>query len=275
MSRDQHQPQDTVPRAGGPWATPLDQGGRPAGPPPLPTPVYQRRHRGLRLGGLALVGLVVAGGAASNVPEMVRDGEEETITLPADMRVLDLRAAAGEVVVRPVAEGQQPTVVASKHWSLREPTTSVGTAGDVTSLSLDCPPTGWVGRCYADWQVSVPADLTVLVRAEVGDVDVAGLTGEVEVRGSVGDVSVTGSPSTLSVTTSVGRVSASLEDPPESVRLRTSVGDVDLHLPSGVAYDVQDTSSLEEAVLDVQTSTTSPHHVQVGSSLGTVRVSDG
>lgn len=280
MSTAQHPPQDTPPPAGAPWVGPPPVG-HPGGPPPQPqpsaqpAPAYHRRHRPLRLGGAALVGLLVAGGAASNVPEMVRDAEVERLALPAGTQVLDLRAAAGEVVVRAAAEGEEPAVVADKHWSLGEPTTSVTTAGGVTSVALDCPPTGFVGRCYADWDVTVPADLSVVLRTEVGDVDVAGLTGDLEVHGSVGDVTVAGAPTTLDVTTSVGRVSATLEEPPDSVRLRTSVGDVDLRLPAGVAYDLVDASALERASVDVETSGTSPHRVEVGSSLGTVRVGDG
>jgi hypothetical protein len=244
-------------------------------PPPLPAPTYQRRHRGWRLAGLAAVGLLVAAGAASTVPEMVRDTQEEVFALPAGTIELDLRGDAGDIVLREAGPGREPGIVAEKHWSFREPTVEVSAAGGVTSASLDCPSLAQLGQCYASWTVTVPEGLKVVVRANVGDVDVAGLTGEVTVQGSVGDVQVSGAPSTLDVSTSVGSIDAALSEPASSVRLRSSVGDVDLRLPGDVAYDVQASSSLDAATVDVETSSDSDYEVDVETSVGSVSVTEG
>lgn len=248
--------------------------GTPATPPPLPTPTYHRRHRGFRVAGLAVVGLLVTAGAVSTVPEMVRDAEDEVFALPEGTAELHLRGDAGDVLVRGVADGQPTGITASKHWSFAEPTARVDTAGGVTSVFLDCTPVPF-GQCYADWAVAVPEGMKVVLRTSVGDVDVAGVTGDVTVDGSVGDVRVTGSPTTLEVTTSVGQVSAVLQEPAESVRLRSSVGDIDLRLPEGVTYDVRATSPLDPAAIGVETSDQSEYDVDVSTSVGSVVITDG
>lgn len=257
-------------------ATPYPHGSAghevPTVPPPLPSPTYHRRHRWLRLAGLGVVGLLVVAGAASTVPEMVRDTDQEVFVLPAGTVELDLRGGAGDVVLR---EGGEPGIVAEKHWSFREPRVRVSTTGGVTSASLDCSSPARLGQCWADWTVTVPAGVPVVVRAGVGDVDVAGLTGAVTVHGSVGDVQVSGAPSSLDVSTSVGSVDAVLSEPASSVRLRTSVGDVDLRLPGDVAYDVDAQAALDEPVVEVETSTTSGYDVDVRSSVGSVVITDG
>lgn len=243
-------------------------------PAPLTTPTYHRRHRGFRLAGLAVVGLLVVAGTVSTVPEMVRDSVDETFPLPAGTVELDVRGDAGDVVVREVAEGRPTGITASKHWSFREPTAEVTTAGGVTSVSLDCAP-GVVGQCYADWTIAVPPGLKVVVRPSVGDVDVSGVTGDVTVNGSVGDVRVSGAPSSLDVTTSVGAVSATLREPAESVRLRSSVGDIELRLPEGVEYDVRATSPLDPATVEVPTSGQSEYDVDLTTSVGSITVTGG
>lgn len=246
----------------------------PSAPPPLPAPTFHRRHRGFRLAGLALVGLVVAAGAMSTVPEMVRDAEDEVLALPEGTVELDLRGDIGDVVVREVASGRPTGITAHKHWSFREPAVRVDTAGGVTSVSLACTAAS-VGECYADWTVAVPEGLKLVLRPGVGDVDVSGVTGEVAVHGSVGDVQVSGAPSSLEVTTSVGQVDALLREPAESVRLRSSVGDIELRLPEGVAYDVRATSPLDETTVEVQTSDESGYDVDVTTGVGSVLVTDG
>ncbi|WP_156875722.1 DUF4097 family beta strand repeat-containing protein [Ornithinimicrobium pekingense] len=248
---------------------------RPGAPPPLPAPTYHRRHRGLRIAGLGVVGLLVLAGAASTVPEMVRDAEEEVHALPGGTVELDLSGDVGDVSVREVAAGQEPSVTASKHWSFREPTVEVSTTDAVTSVSLDCPRLARFGQCYADWDVLVPEGMAVVMRASVGDVDIADVTGAVTVRGSVGDVSVSGTPARLDASTSVGQIDVTLDEPVGTVRLRSSVGDVTLRLPAGVTYDVDAVSAVDEPVVQVQTSTTSPYAVDVSSSVGSVLVTDG
>lgn len=247
----------------------------PHAPPPLPAPVYHRRHRGVRLAGLAVVGVLVTSGVLSTVPQMVRDARDEAFVLPDGTVELNLRGDAGDVVVREVEDGRPTGITASKHWSFREPTARVDTAGGVTSVFLDCPPAPLVGQCYADWTVAVPAGTTVVLRAGLGDVDVSGVTGEVTVDGSVGDVRVAGSPSALDVTTSVGQVSAVLRDPAGSVRLRSDVGDIDLRLPEGVAYDVRASSPLDPATVEVETSDRSQYDVDVTTDVGSVVITDG
>lgn len=242
---------------------------------PLPAPAYARRHVPVRVVGGAAVALLVAGGVAATVPPMVEDAEHQVLTLPDGTVELVVLGDAGDVDVRAAAPGEEPVVTATKHWSFREPTPVVTTRGGVATVSLDCPPAAQFAQCYADWQVAVPAEMPVTVRASVGEVDVTGLTGDVTVDGSVGDVTVTGAPTSLQVTTSVGQISASLAEPPASVELRTGVGDVQLRLPDDATYDVRATATLDPAVVEVENDPASEHEVRVSSSVGSVLVTGG
>lgn len=243
-------------------------------PPPTTAPRYDPRHRPVRVAAAAGVALLTVGAAAMGVPEMVRDSRVQSFAVPEGTRELRVVSDVGDVDVRGVPDGGATGLSADKHWSFREPEARQETVGAVTTVSLECPGIATFGQCYADWTVAVPEDLKVVVRSTVGDVDLEGLTGDLVVTSSVGQVTVAASPSSLDVTTSVGDVSAVLGEPADRVSVRTSVGDVDLTLPGGVAYDVQ-ASSLDPADVRVETSPGSEHEVTVESSVGSVLVADG
>lgn len=260
----------------GPPTTPQDRV-PPAGPPDT-APTYDPRHRGLRVAGAAVVALAVVGSTVGSVPEMVRDAEVQEFALPDGTHELRISTDAGDVDVRSATADAAPGITAHKHWSFREPQARVDSSGGVTTVTMDCPGilagAMTFGQCYADWTVSVPEDVKVVVRTHVGDVDLTDLTGELVVTSSVGDVAVNGSPSRLDVSTSVGDVTAVLRDPADLVDVSTSVGDVVLTLPGDTSYDVR-ASSLEPADVQVDTSQESDHEVRVESSVGAVRISSG
>ena len=243
-------------------------------PPPSTAPRYDPRHRAVRVAAAGAVALVTVGAATMGVPDLVRDSDVQSFALPEGTRELRVVSDAGDVDVRGVAAGGQTGIDADKHWSFREPEVTLETVGAVTTVSMECRGIATLGQCYADWTVSVPEDLKVIVRSSVGDVDLAGLTGDLAVSSSVGAVTVAASPSSLDVATSVGDVSAVLGEPADRVSVRTSVGDVELTLPAGVTYDLR-ASSLDPADVLVQTSSSSEHEVTVESSVGSILVTDG
>lgn len=245
-------------------------------PPPAPpsTPRYDPRHRGVRVVGAAVVGLLTLGLAVGTVPEMVRDSQTQSFAVPEGTRELRIVGDVGDVDVRGVAAGLPTGISAEKHWSFREPHARAETSDGVTTLTMDCPGFPALGQCYADWDVAVPEDLDVVVRTSVGDVDAAGLVGDVVVRSSVGAVAVTGTPSSLDVSTGVGDVDAVLTTPAEQVLVRSGVGDVHVTLPGDVAYDLR-TKGMEPADVRVDTSSTSDYEVVLESGVGSVLVSEG
>ncbi|RIK15603.1 MAG: hypothetical protein DCC50_07585 [Acidobacteria bacterium] len=245
-------------------------------PPPSPpsAPRYDPRHRGLRVVGATVAGLLTLGLAVGTVPEMVRDSQTQSFTLPEGTRELRIVGDAGDVDLRGVAAGVPTGISAEKHWSFREPHARAETSDGVTTLTMDCPGFPALGQCYADWDVAVPEDLTVVVRTSVGDVDAAGLTGDVVVRSSVGGVKVAGAPSSLDVTTSVGDVEAVLTSPAERLVARSAVGDVRVTLPGDVAYDLR-TTGMDPADVRVETSSTSDYEVVLNSGVGSIVVTAG
>lgn len=243
-------------------------------PAPPSTPRYDPRHRGVRVVGAVAVGVLTLGLSAGTVPEMVRDSQTQTFEVPAGTRELRIVGDVGDVDVRGVAAGGATGISAEKHWSFREPRARAETSDGVTTVTMDCPGFPVLGQCYANWDVAVPEDLTVVVRTSVGDVAASGLAGVVVVHSAVGAVTVTGAPSSLDVSTSVGDVEAVLSSPAERVLVRSSVGDVQVTLPAGVTYDVE-ARSMDPADVRVDTSPTSDYEVVVESSVGSVLVTQG
>lgn len=242
-------------------------------PPTAATPVYQRPHRAARIAGGSVVGLLVALGALTTVPEVVQAGAQESYAVPAGATEVHVEGDVGEVRVREVATDQPTGITVDKHWSFAEPTARVRTDGPVATASLECP--DWsLRRCYADWTVDVHPGATVVVRTDVGDISVTGVTGVVRATSTVGDIHVTGSPTDVEASTAVGSVRLEASAPPSSLRVRSRLGDIDVALPAGVSYDVR-AESIDTPQVGVVTSPSSPHVVDVATSVGRVQVREG
>lgn len=257
-------PEDTVDPARAPYA----------GPAPYPSPQsprFRREHRWARVGGTALVVLLAAGGALAAVPDMVQERATVQRALPADLATLTIDSAAGDVRVEEATGTAAPGLVLETRWSFVEPDEEILVEDGAATLSLDCPG-GTATNCWGDWVVTVPAGTLVDVRSSFGDVALSGVTGEAVVRSAFGDVRVDGAPRRVEVHGSVGDVDLALEEPPDSVDVRTSLGDVRVVLPRGTAYAVDVTTETGSPSVLVETDPASPHSVDVVTGLGSLTI---
>ena len=149
---------------------------------------------------------------------------------------------------------------------------SAEVVGDVLELRASCPNFGsdWCGVSY---ELQVPRDLALVVRADSGSVDVTGMTGVVDVDADNGSIELTGLRGTIRASTDNGRVegfdlrsqsvtvdsdngSVTLEftEAPTTVTATTDNGSVEVVVPDdGEAYrvDVQsDNGSETDDVLE-------------------------
>jgi hypothetical protein len=262
--------------------------------------------RGSRRGYAALRGvsalvaaLMLTGAGLSLVPTMARQDATSTVALadaaPSDVGPVGavlIEAERGDVMVRETRGGEAPSVSASSRWAFREPELNVGEGPDGRlRVAAPCPTGNW-GTCSVDFEVTVPAGTSVEVRGSVGDVDVVS-TGDVTVVSSLGDVNVGGDPGRVRVETSLGQVrvvgspgsveaQASLggirvlaQEPPDLVTATTSLGDVHVEVPGGVAYAVDVDSSQGDQDVRVDRDPESRHLIRARASLGSIRVIPG
>ena len=230
-----------------------------------------RRYAVTRALGIGLTSVLVLGGAASVVPEMVRSTTVTDLGWPEGVGTVRISLGSGSLELR---EGPGPAVMVTEtsSFSTVDPTSSV--SGDVLTLDLPCGG-GFLQRCEADWDLIVPPGTDVVVEHALGDVDLQGVTGAVEVNGSLGDVRVSGAPSTLDVRLSLGDVVADLDEPADRVSIQTNLGDVEVTLPGEVAYDLSTSSDVETPRTEVRTDPASPYRVDVRTDLGEIALLRG
>jgi hypothetical protein len=95
--------------------------------------------------------------------------------------------------------------------------------------------------CDIDYQILYPKDLTVNIKNDNGDVGIDGATGSVVVTNHNGDVTAHNAASTLNLSTKHGDVRAWLANAwrGRAITLQTSMGDVQLQVPSNFAATLQ------------------------------------
>jgi Putative adhesin len=215
--------------------------------------------------------------------------EEHTYLHPATRIEVDV--GSGDVSLAPGAAGQ---VSVRRHlgWWGARPRPAESWDGTTLRIRGGCPLT-IAGDCYLDYQLRVPAGVTVVAHTSSGDLKARDLDGDLDLSASSGDVEVTGTRGQLAVRTSSGDVqasglrSASVEarvssgdvhldfaQPPRMVRVQASAGDVDIAVPRG-AYGVQADADSGDTTVAVDRSPSSPYGIVAHASSGDVRVRYG
>lgn len=241
--------------------------------PVAPAPEPPRGGYGvLRVLGVGVTGLLVLGSVLSLAPEMVQRSEDVELAWPEGATTIQIDGDAGDVLVRE-SSALGPVVALEQSWSFRQPELRTSTEDGVMRVSLECP-TGVLTRCSGDWSVVVPEGTAVGVSTSAGDVELVGVTGDVTVTTSVGHVRLSGAPTTADLRSSVGGVTAVLTEPADLLRVDSSVGDIDLTLPAGEAYDVRTDGGMSEVSTEVRVNAASDYKVDVRTSVGSVRIDD-
>ena len=202
---------------------------------------------------------------------------------------LRIEAAAGDVRVTG-ADVRRVEVRLRITRGLMEPDVRTALRDGILVLEDDCPPVV-LGSCSVDYEVLVPRDAAVVVDADGGDVEAAGLTAGADLQSSAGDVTarrvggerirlassaggVTGEELTASAvdaTSSAGSVELDHARPPDRVAAESSAGDVRVLLPGG-PYAVDADTSAGDEDLTVAQDPGAAATVRVRSSAGDVLV---
>lgn len=167
--------------------------------------------------------------------------------------ILDLDV--GDVTL--VASDGPATVTSSARWGFGRPSVRVSEAAGVLRVSSDCP-SGLLAGCSVDWRISVPADVSITVRSDVGDVSVHGFAAQTTVRVDFGDVRIEEARGAVAAQVNVGDVavdSASSDAPLSAV---TDTGDAAVRVPLGSSYDVKATTDVGSTTVDVSTQSGRP-----------------
>lgn len=207
--------------------------------------------------------------------------EEHTYLHPATR--IELNVGSGDLSLAPGAAGQ---VSVRRHLgrSIARPRPAETWDGATLRVQGDCSIT--LGAdCSLDYQLRVPAGVTVVAHTSSGALQVRDLTGDLDLSVSSGEVEVTGTRGRLALRSSSGGVqasglrSASVEvrvssgdvhldfaQPPRMVQ--ASAGGVDIAVPRGVPYGVQADADSGGTTVAVDRSPSSPYGIVAPRQLG-------
>jgi Putative adhesin len=252
----------------------------------LPNPV----RRAAIIGGGVLAVLIIGWGAFSVVGFIARQKTTAPISVNESVRHIIVDLDAGSMKLH---GGTATSVTGTRtvERNFRAPTFSETLTGDTLTVKARCPAFA-NGYCSVNYDLNVPADVTVqatssggsLTSSDIagdltlsssgGSVSVTGATGRLKLSSSAGSVKVSETRSTeINARSSAGSVKISLLAPPTNVDLSSSAGSATLELPrTPDAYDVDASSSAGSSTVTVDTATSSARKIRVRSSAGSVRV---
>ncbi len=273
---------------------PPPPGAAPAAPPAPPP----RRNPGVRMlwlifGAVLAIGAVTFG--AYNVIVLLAHGERtEVSSYSADgLTTIDVNNADGPVRITAV-DGDEVVVRAEISDGLRRTGERQEVVGDELQLRATCPNYGsdW---CRVGYEIQVPRDVAVVVRADSGSIDVTGTTGAVDVDADDGSVELTdlagpvrassdngrvegrGLRSTsVTADSDNGRVTLSFIEPPTTVTATSDNGSVEVIVPDdGTTYRVDIESDNGSTNEDLPIDPASTRSITAHSDNGSVTVRTG
>jgi DUF4097 and DUF4098 domain-containing protein YvlB len=218
---------------------------------------------------LTVTGLLLAGCGASLGPS---ESERGTRSFGAVSRV-EVRARAGTIQVKPGAVGSA-TVDRFLKWSGDEkPQLTQEVRGDVLHVEATCPDER---DCDTELVLTVPAPSAVRADLGAGNVAVTGLSGAQDLStgaGNVAGMNLGAAP--VTATTPAGNVDLGFASAPPTVDAESSAGNVTVRVPAGPDYEVDASSSVGIARVEVPDTPGADHRITARSSAGNVTVVPG
>jgi hypothetical protein len=144
-------------------------------------------------------------------------------------------------------------------------------AGGVLTIDSSCP-TVIVGKCSADYRLTVPDNVPIAVRTGDGAVHLAAFRGSATVVTGDGDVTADAFCGfSLSITTGSGNARTTTACSPQRLAMRSDSGGLDATVPPG-RYKIDARGGGERKVTGLSSSATAPFAIQAVTSSGNVTI---
>jgi hypothetical protein len=241
----------------------------------------RRRSAAYRVPGVVALALLGGGGifTANQAEQEFKSTTTGSLTPRA---LLWLHSDRADVVITP-GSGKSIRLVRDARWVGKAPEhslTKLRGSGRI-DLADNCP--GGIAvpaalfvfhdSCSVTYRLRVPAGQAVRIEGGSGDISVTGLRGAVTASTGSGDVNaadLTGRAILLS--SGSGDVSATLRQPPKSLRATAGSGDVSIHVPGGRYRIDASTGSGDRSVDGLSEAPASAHDIYARTGSGDVSI---
>jgi hypothetical protein len=183
--------------------------------------------------GIPVLLAAVGQGVVTATGLFARSSENFTASYAWNGGVFTLHGGDGAVTVR---QGSSPRVEVSytTHFGLKKPTVQAVAGATGLELSAKCPADLYDSYCSVDFTVLVPARTALDLSTGDGHVTLDGVDGDVTVHSGDGRIEGSDLAATrLTATAGDGSVDLQWAVTPQSVRVSTGDGSVDLTVPEG------------------------------------------
>jgi hypothetical protein len=225
----------------------------------------------VRMLGLGLALLLVAGGAVGVITQFFRQSADMSTTLAGTVLQVIARTDIGDVFVRQGGPGQPLVVRRVLHWSFDRPNEEVTRHGDTVSVAGQCRHRAVsFGDCSVDLDITLPPGAAVRIDTGTGDVGADGVAATIEATTGRGDISLHGLRcADVTATTGTGDVTVAMVTAPTAVQARTSTGDLRLIVPAdGAGYRIVAHTAVGSRTVRLPTDANSSRTITATTAVG-------
>lgn len=158
-----------------------------------------------------------------------------------------------------------------------EATTTKEVSGSSATLTAKCPAgINFGAECSVTYTVTMPARIALTIDGAAGDVTVTGPLISATISTNAGRVEGTAlGAGTYQVRTNAGKVNLTFAKPPDSVKVKTDIGQVTLTVPGSTKYAVTADTTVGSQDVQVDRDPSSPHRIDVSTSVGSITINKG
>ena len=217
---------------------------------------------------LAAVGVLAIWWAAT----YHRETSSVTATIPSTLLGIQLKVARGDIEI--VAGNPNEVLVSRTEWSAfgRRPDERRSILEGVLTIESQCASLV-LGKCAADYRLTVPENVPVTVSAERGDIRLDAYRGSARVSTQGGSITADAfCGSLLHATAKGGDIDVAAACSPERIEVRTDSGDVRVVVPQATYSIDADTNAGSLAVRGLPLADRARFAIQALSNSGDVTV---
>lgn len=226
--------------------------------------------------GLAACSSVSNGRATTGTSASSSGSAQNRATYQLPTTVTSLRIDGDAVAIDVTAADSAKAISVREQLHGRATTTKDVTSSSAT-LTAKCPSGLSFGvGCSVDYTVTMPARVTLNVDGTAGDMKLIGPFANATISTKAGRVEGTSlGAGTYEVTTNAGEVNLKFTSPPNSVKVKSDVGEVVLTVPGGTKYAVTTETTVAVKNIDVDQDSSSTHRIDVTTTVGAVTINNG